>query len=193
VQSSATKRTTVADIGTAVNAATLAALNTQITDATLIDTADARLSDARTPSAHDLDSHGSNTIAELSAIVSDATLARTDASQTFTGAQQTGVTTLTDGATIAIDAAASNAFKVTLGGARELSNPTNAVEGMSWTVRVIQDGTGSRALTFGTNYDWGDDNTAVDTSADAAAKERLISFYAVSATKILAVDAVGAY
>lgn len=35
---------------------------------------DARLSDARTPTAHDLDAHGSATLAELNAVVSNATL-----------------------------------------------------------------------------------------------------------------------
>ncbi len=119
-------------------------------------------------------------------------LARHDQSQTFTGSQQTKVTTLVDGATIPIDASANNAFNVTLGGARELSNPTNVVEGMSWVVRVIQDGTGLRALTFAANYEWATAG-APDLSADTAAQERLLTFYAVSPTKILAVDSLGVY
>lgn len=55
---------------------TLANLNTKVSDATLIDTADARLSDARTPTAHDLGGaeHGPDTLANLNAKVSDATL-----------------------------------------------------------------------------------------------------------------------
>jgi hypothetical protein len=64
----------------------LAELNAIVTDATLIDTADARLSDARTPTAHnhteseisDLQSYllaaSINTIAKLNAIIADATL-----------------------------------------------------------------------------------------------------------------------
>lgn len=133
------------------------------------------------------------TLAELSTQISDADIARTDATQTFTGAQQTGVTTLTDATTIAVDAALNNAFKVTITANRILGNPTNAVEGMSWTVRLIQDGVGSHSLTFGANYDFGDDNSAPVTGSDGAAKERIFSFYAVSATKIIAVDAVGIY
>ena len=48
------------------NADTLADLNTKISDATLIDTTDARLSDARTPTAHSLDG-ASHTVGALPA------------------------------------------------------------------------------------------------------------------------------
>lgn len=144
------------------------------------------------PTAHDLDSHGSCTLAELTADVSDATLARTDATQTFTGAQQTGVTTLTSASPILIDAEDNNSFVVTLDAARQLDNPTSLAAGMSWTVRVIQNGTGSWALTFDTYYEWGAAG-APDTSADGAATERLLSFYAVSTTVIISVDTIGIY
>jgi len=55
---------------------TLAELNDAISDATLIDTTDARLSDSRTPLAHDLSGalHNSTTIANLNLKISDATL-----------------------------------------------------------------------------------------------------------------------
>jgi len=53
---------------------TLANVNSKISDATLIDTGDSRLSDARTPTAHSLDSHNASTLAALNVIVSDATL-----------------------------------------------------------------------------------------------------------------------
>jgi hypothetical protein len=55
---------------------TLANLNTKISDATLIDTTDSRLSDARTPTAHGLGAaeHNADTLANLNAKVSDATL-----------------------------------------------------------------------------------------------------------------------
>jgi hypothetical protein len=135
----------------------------------------------------------SKTLAELNTQVSDATIAQTGATQTFTGAQQTGVTTLTSASPILIDAAANNSFVVTLDAARELDNPTNLAAGMSWTVRVIQDGTGTWALTFDTYYEFGDDNSAPDTSADAATKERLLTFYAITSTRVLCVDAVGVY
>lgn len=58
------------------NADTLANLNGKISDATLIDTGDARLSDARTPTIHALGGteHSADTLVNLNAKVSDATL-----------------------------------------------------------------------------------------------------------------------
>lgn len=62
--------------GSEHNADTLANLNSKVSDATLIDTNDARLSDDRDPNAHDLAGadHNSATLAQLNAKVSDATL-----------------------------------------------------------------------------------------------------------------------
>lgn len=62
------------------------------------------------------------------------------------------VVDLTDGATIAVDAALGNIFTVTLGGNRTLSNPTNPNRGQKIIIRVKQDGTGSRTLSFDTKY-----------------------------------------
>lgn len=60
--------------------------------------------------------------------------------------------TLTDGATITPDFGAGLNFKVTLGGNRTLANPSNAKDGQSGVIRVIQDATGSRTLAFGANW-----------------------------------------
>lgn len=60
--------------------------------------------------------------------------------------------TLTDGATITPDFGAGLNFKVTLGGNRTLANPSNAKDGQSGVIRVIQDATGSRTLAFGSNW-----------------------------------------
>ena len=62
------------------------------------------------------------------------------------------ITTLTDAATIAVDMDDNNNFQVTLAGNRTLGNPTNVVEGQTGFIEVIQDGTGSRTLSYGTNY-----------------------------------------
>jgi hypothetical protein len=62
------------------------------------------------------------------------------------------VVVLTDGANIAIDAALANNFRVTLGGNRTLDNPTNLIDGQVFNVRIIQDGTGSRTLAYGSLY-----------------------------------------
>lgn len=60
--------------------------------------------------------------------------------------------TLTDAATIAVDASLGNEFTVTLGGNRTLGNPTNATNGQKILFRIRQDGTGSRTLTLDTKY-----------------------------------------
>lgn len=62
------------------------------------------------------------------------------------------VVNLTDGANISVNAALGNIFTVTLGGNRQLDNPTNPNRGQKIIVRVKQDGTGSRTLTFDTKY-----------------------------------------
>jgi len=55
---------------------------------------------------------------------------------------------LTDEATIATDCDLSNVFQVTLGGNRALGAPTNLKDGATYIWRIIQDGTGSRTLSF---------------------------------------------
>lgn len=62
------------------------------------------------------------------------------------------VQTLTDGSTITPDFGAGLNFKVTLGGNRTLANPSNAKNGQSGIIKVIQDGTGSRTLSYGSNW-----------------------------------------
>jgi hypothetical protein len=56
--------------------------------------------------------------------------------------------------TIAIDAAVSDFYKVTLTGNATLANPTNSgsTNVRHFTVRVKQDATGSRTLGYGTDY-----------------------------------------
>ena len=83
-------------------------------------------------------------------------VATLDTRQTFTKAQDSATSALTYGATIAVDASLSNTFSVTLTGATaQLLNPSNLVDGETLVFRVTQDGTGGRALTFDTNYDFG--------------------------------------
>jgi putative exporter of polyketide antibiotics len=64
------------------------------------------------------------------------------------------VQTLTDGATITWDMSTAINAKVVLGGNRTLavSNPTL---GASYSLGVIQDGTGSRTMTWPSSFDWG--------------------------------------
>jgi hypothetical protein len=76
----------------------------------------------------------------------------------ITGGSVTGVrlveavVILTDGANIATDASLGNIFTVTLGGNRTLDNPTNAASGQVIIYRIKQDGSGSRTITWGSDF-----------------------------------------
>lgn len=65
--------------------------------------------------------------------------------------------TLTDGATIDWDMSTEAVAKVTLGGNRTLNAPTNGSTGQFASLLVIQDGTGSRTLTWNAAYEFKDD------------------------------------
>lgn len=62
-------------------------------------------------------------------------------------------TALTDAATVAVDMNAGINFDLnTIGGNRVLGNPTNPKVGQRGVIRVVQDGTGGRTLSYGSNY-----------------------------------------
>ena len=66
--------------------------------------------------------------------------------------------TLTDGATISWDVSTSPVAKVTLGGNRTISAPSNSAgAGQFVSLLVIQDGTGSRTLTWNAVYEFASD------------------------------------
>ena len=112
------------------------------------------------------------------------TLAGLGVVQSFTVAQRGTITALTDGATITADFAAANNFSVTLGGNRTLANPSNLTAGQSGCIWITQDGTGSRTLAYGSQWDF-TGGTAPTLSTAAAAVDCLV--YAVqSSTKITA-------
>ena len=112
----------------------------------------------------------------------DVDTAKTDVVQTFTAAQRGGVTTLTDGATITPDFAATNNFQVTLAGNRTLANPTNVVAGQSGVIKVTQDATGSRTLAYGSSFDFAAGAAPVLTTTASAVD--LLVYYADTSTNI---------
>jgi hypothetical protein len=61
--------------------------------------------------------------------------------------------TLTDGATITWDTSLGRVATVTLGGNRTIAKPTNLKVG-TYILRVYQDGTGSRTLTWNAAFKW---------------------------------------
>lgn len=102
----------------------------------------------------------------------NANNAVTNAVQTFTSGQRGEITALTDGSTITPDLADSNNFSVTLGGNRTLANPSNIVAGQSGSFFITQDGTGSRTLAYGSNYDFSG-GTAPTLSTSSGAVDRI--------------------
>ena len=95
------------------------------------------------------------------------------------------IVSLTDAASIAIDFNAGQNFAVQLTDNRTLENPTNCVPGQTGSIFVIQDGTGSRTLSFGANYKF-PGGTAPTLSTGASAADR-IDYITFTSTNIHAV------
>ena len=102
------------------------------------------------------------TIAQFNTAITDAAIqpydvdtAKTDVAQSFSAQQYATEATLTDGASIAWNLNAAQEAKVTLAGNRAMANPTNQHAGAWYHLRVIQDATGTRTLTYGTSYKFG--------------------------------------
>jgi len=108
--------------------------------------------------------------------------AKLNTAQTFTAAQRGAYVTLTDAATVAIDLALGNHHQVTLGGNRTLGAPTNVVAGQSGVIRVVQDGTGSRLLSYNAIFKF--PGGTAPTLTTAANSVDLLAFHVESATRI---------
>jgi len=75
----------------------------------------------------------------------------------FTAAAVAPEATLTDGATISWNALTQQVAKVTLAGNRTLGSASSGVTGEFISLLVIQDGTGSRTLTWNGDYEFASD------------------------------------
>ena len=102
----------------------------------------------------------------------DADTAKTDVAQTFTAAQRGEITTLTSATTITPDFADSNNFTCTLGHTATIANPTNLTAGQSGSIFLVQDATGSRVVSWGSNWDFAA-GTAPTLTTDANAVDRV--------------------
>ena len=111
----------------------------------------------------------------LTAPDADVTIAGLEKAQEFTKTQNFNATTLVDGASISWDASANQVTSVTLAGNRTLAAPTNLVDGAVYLLMVIQDGTGSRTLSYNAVFKF-TGGTAPTLTTTAAAKDILI-FY----------------
>lgn len=77
--------------------------------------------------------------------------------------------TLTDGATVTWNASTQQVCKLTLGGNRTISAPTNGATGQFISIAVIQDATGSRTLTWNSVYEFtGDTAPTLTTTVSKA-------------------------
>ena len=72
--------------------------------------------------------------------------------------------TLTDQATVTWDASTQDVCKLTLGGNRTLAAPTNNTTGQFISILVIQDGTGSRTLTWNAVFEFAADTAPILTT-----------------------------
>jgi len=69
-------------------------------------------------------------------------------------AQYGGVNVVTDGATQTWDCSSGGQFQWTLGASRTMSEPINMVPGQQIEIRVVQDATGSRLVTWPATFAW---------------------------------------
>ena len=81
---------------------------------------------------------------------------------------------LTDGVNVSLDASTGSLFYLTLAGTRRLMNPTGYTDGQIIKIRISQDTTGSRKLSFDTAYKFGTDVTSYDASTTATTKDWIV-------------------
>jgi hypothetical protein len=84
-----------------------------------------------------------------------------------------GEETLTDGATIDWNLQTQQVSKVTLAGNRTLNAPTNQQAGAFYSLLIVQDGTGSRTLSFNSTYKF-TAATAPTLTTTASAKDLIV-------------------
>ena len=85
-------------------------------------------------------------------------------------------TTLTDGSTVSWNASTEDVAKVTLGGNRTLGSASSGTTGQFISLLVIQDGTGSRTLTWNAAYEFAAD-TAPTLTATASKGDLFVFRY----------------
>ena len=131
---------------------------------------------------------GTQTVTGAKTFTSAVTMA---GSATFTGSVQVSTAvnvntvTLTDAASITSSFDTGNTFVVTLGGNRTLAAPTSAGIGQTGSIRIIQDATGGRTLSYNTAWQFVSGSApTMDTSAGA---QSILVYSCRSATTIDAV------
>lgn len=90
--------------------------------------------------------------------------------------------TLTDAATIAVDFSTFINGVVTLAGNRAMGNPTNEKVGQTGVIRIVQDGTGSRTLSYGTDWEFAGGTAPVLTTTAGA--NDLLFYYIIATDRV---------
>ena len=111
----------------------------------------------------------------LTAPDADVTIAGLEKAQEFTKTQNFNATTLVDGASISWDASANQVTSVTITDNRTMAAPTNLVDGAVYLLVIIQDGTGSRTMSWNAVFKF-TAGTAPTLTTTANAKDILV-FY----------------
>ena len=97
----------------------------------------------------------------------------TDSNQTFSKAQRGSITSSTIlAANISLDFSLNNHFAVTLANNSHLNLPTNLVAGQTGSIFVVQDGTGSRTLSYAGAWEF-PSGTAPTLTTTASAEDRI--------------------
>ena len=78
------------------------------------------------------------------------------ATTTGSGAMAPAVVSLTDAATIAVDASLGNDFRVTIAASRTMGNPANPTDGQKITFQITQGAAGSATITWSSSYEFSD-------------------------------------
>jgi len=92
---------------------------------------------------------------------------------TFRNAQRARIESVTVGAAnVALDFANAQMFAITLGTNSNLNRPNNLTAGQSGTIFVVQDGTGSRTLSYSSVFDFVG-GTAPTLTTTASAVDRI--------------------
>lgn len=123
----------------------------------------------------------------------DSRYVRTSVAQTWTAKQTFSIAmvstpvTLTDAATVAIDAALGNHFRLlttsAVGATRALGAPTNPSDGQKILIEIVQDATGSRLTTYNAVFNFGTDVVSPTLSTAANKRDYLGFVYNLGATK----------
>ena len=99
----------------------------------------------------------------------------------YTGGSLTAEGTLTDGATISWDVSTDPIAKVTLAGNRTMAAPSNPLgSGQYISLLIIQDGTGSRTLTWNNTFEFKDDTAPTLTTTATMSDLFTFRYYAGS-------------